>query len=133
MRTAKIVNLNGKPWQPVPADSKQNQLQHVQHTERSAEALVLELTLAHFRRLSMTDSEAENLATALRYPPAADGVVIIPISQPRRTYRIKRDRDAVHVEAGQGRISLSPSLAKTVAKAIEQIPASPSSPSPIPA
>ena len=85
----------------------------------NAKAILLDLTIRHFRDLKLTTTEAERLSSALRRCLKGEAVDVGPVGFTGRTYSFRRTANAIALRAGQGCIRLPLDAARALIQPLQ--------------
>ena len=106
-KSAKVSTLTQKPPEANSLDAG------------GAKAILLDLTIRHFRGLQLTTTEAKRLSSALRRCLKGEAVDVGPLGSTGRTYNFRRRANAIAIRVGQGCIRLPLDAAKALIQPLQ--------------
>jgi len=131
MKRSAIIRFKGSRWEAMASASSQQERTNRSTGEHnparqpktsrieSANAILLDLAIRHFRALQLTASEVKKLASGLRRCLRGEAVDVGPLGGSHRTYSFRRHVNAVSIQGGEGRMRLPLSAATALSLALK--------------
>ena len=132
MNKPAVVRIKGAKWETFagedssdPQSTGLSTVSRKSHEENdpgtnNAQAMLLDLTLRHFRAAQLTAAEAKRLSSALRCClKKGEAVDVGPVGTTGRIYSFRRRVNAIAIRAGQGCIRLPLEAAKALIKPLQ--------------